>query len=965
MRTLHGGRYPLMRYGQRLGGVRYERAGVRVDRRRPARRARARRACATRRRARLQARWAVGHALLGRRAEAQRRAALSLPAARRAAAAGPLHAARLRSSTRLRDYAFGDRAILRDGLVMATFAAARRRASRSSCSAARAAARSLPSTAFGLAEYRVALGAARARGGWTSSCRREPVPDGTPAALELRAAPFAAHRDAMLRALAGDVRAARCSSALPERRVQDAYYASLMHILLPRYQLPDGDWVQPVNKLRYHAFWLRDASIMTQALDLAGLHREAGENLGFFDRWQHDDGQFISREGQLDGHGQAMWAIGEHALRSRDREFARDALPVARARRRLARARARARDALGLVPPSDPRDNELVAGHLAGDDFWAVAGLRGGGRRRADARRRRARGGRGRAELGGAARDRARARRASAAARNGGAIPPALDRDGGRDWGNLWAAWPAPVLDPTSPLVTRTLAARPRPLPRGARDVRRVSQPAPLPRLPRLADRAAARRAGARRAGPVRLARAHDEHERRLRDRRAAVRAALGRRQPRAARLVRRRARRAAAQHARARVAAAGLELLSALPARWLEPGRPTVVRDAPTTLGHGRRVAAARARRRGADVERAAVPAGTPLWWRVPAAARGVRAPGLAAGADDAAAAGPRGRAADRLAPAAPQLVVRRRDGGAAEGLPRARAEAAGVRPPRARRSRLSSRHRPATRSGAHGSSRWEGRDRHGLGARDRPRDGGAALRARRERPHQRPRRRPRRADRVGDRRRDGRPRRRPDRAGACDALVQTAIDAWGKLDIIVNNAGYTIDGMVHKMTDEQFQRMLDIHAVVPFRVCRAAAPHLREPAKQEREQGVEVFRKIVNVSSISGTMGNAGQANYAAGKAAVVGLTKTLAKEWGQFKINVNAVAFGFIDTRLTAAKVEDNTMQIGGETVQLGIPEQMRGMSSLRHPARPPGHGRRRPPAASSSSARRGRTTSTARR
>ncbi len=166
----------------------------------------------------------------------------------------------------------------------------------------------------------------------------------------------------------------------------------------------------------------------------------------------------------------------------------------------------------------------------------------------------------------------------------------------------------------------------------------------------------------------------------------------------------------------------------------------------------------------------------------------------------------------------------------------------------------------------------------------------------------------------------------------GACDALVQTAIDAWGKLDIVVNNAGYTIDGMLHKMTDEQFQRMLDIHAVVPFRVCRAAAPHLREPAKREREAGVEVFRKIVNVSSISGTMGNAGQANYAAGKAAVVGLTKTLAKEWGQFKINVNAVAFGFIDTRLTAAKEQDNTIEVGGETVQLGIPEQIRGVSSM---------------------------------
>ena len=174
----------------------------------------------------------------------------------------------------------------------------------------------------------------------------------------------------------------------------------------------------------------------------------------------------------------------------------------------------------------------------------------------------------------------------------------------------------------------------------------------------------------------------------------------------------------------------------------------------------------------------------------------------------------------------------------------------------------------------------------------------------------------------------------------GACDDLVKTAVDAFGKLDIVVNNAGYTMDAPIHKMSDEEFQRMLDIHNIVPFRVLRAAAPHLREPAKKEREEGREVFRKVVNVSSISGTMGNAGQANYSSGKAGVVGLTKTLAKEWGQFKINVNAVAFGYIETRLTASKDESNVMEIDGEKVQLGIPDQLRGMAPMLIPLGRPG-------------------------
>ena len=169
----------------------------------------------------------------------------------------------------------------------------------------------------------------------------------------------------------------------------------------------------------------------------------------------------------------------------------------------------------------------------------------------------------------------------------------------------------------------------------------------------------------------------------------------------------------------------------------------------------------------------------------------------------------------------------------------------------------------------------------------------------------------------------------------GAADKLVEAAMEAFGSVDAVVNNAGYTWDGVVHRMTDEQFQAMLDIHTIVPFRVARALAPHWREAAKAERDEGKEVFRKIVNISSVSGTMGNAGQANYSSAKAGVTGLTKTLAKEWGQFKINVNAVAFGFVETRLTAAKEDAEEIERGGEKVELGIPAQMREMGKMMIP------------------------------
>ncbi len=176
----------------------------------------------------------------------------------------------------------------------------------------------------------------------------------------------------------------------------------------------------------------------------------------------------------------------------------------------------------------------------------------------------------------------------------------------------------------------------------------------------------------------------------------------------------------------------------------------------------------------------------------------------------------------------------------------------------------------------------------------------------------------------------------------GVCEALVDSTVDAFGQLDIVVNNAGYTWDGIAHRMSDDQFRAMLEIHAVVPFRILKAAAPHFREPAKQEAAEGREVFRKVVNVTSISGTQGNVGQANYSAAKAGLIGLTKTLAREWGPSKVNVNAVAFGFVETRLTAPIGEAGTFTAGDIEVPLGVPEPMRELASkvipLGRPASP---------------------------
>jgi 3-oxoacyl-[acyl-carrier protein] reductase len=156
----------------------------------------------------------------------------------------------------------------------------------------------------------------------------------------------------------------------------------------------------------------------------------------------------------------------------------------------------------------------------------------------------------------------------------------------------------------------------------------------------------------------------------------------------------------------------------------------------------------------------------------------------------------------------------------------------------------------------------------------------------------------------------------------GTPDALVARAVEAFGQLDIVVNNAGYNWDGLLHTMSDEQFQSQLDIHVVVPFRILRAAAPHLRGPAKAEAAQGIERFRKVVNITSVAAVFGQPGAGNYSAGKAALIGLTRTLANEWGPLKINVNAVAFGGISTRLSAPVQESGRMMVGGHEIQVGL-------------------------------------------
>lgn len=155
---------------------------------------------------------------------------------------------------------------------------------------------------------------------------------------------------------------------------------------------------------------------------------------------------------------------------------------------------------------------------------------------------------------------------------------------------------------------------------------------------------------------------------------------------------------------------------------------------------------------------------------------------------------------------------------------------------------------------------------------------------------------------------------------------IVNNTLEAFHSIDMIVNCAGFSWDSVIQKTSDEQFLAMLNIHVVAPFRLLRAASDYLRETAKREIAIGQRVMRKVVNITSISGTDGNPGQVGYSAGKAGVIGLTRTLAKEWGRYNINVNAVGFGLIQTRMTQPLKPDETIKMSGKEIPIGVQPAM---------------------------------------
>ena len=153
-------------------------------------------------------------------------------------------------------------------------------------------------------------------------------------------------------------------------------------------------------------------------------------------------------------------------------------------------------------------------------------------------------------------------------------------------------------------------------------------------------------------------------------------------------------------------------------------------------------------------------------------------------------------------------------------------------------------------------------------------------------------------------------------------ERFIGAAVENFKGIDIIVNNAGYTWDNVIQKMTDEQWYAIMDCHLTAPFRILRAAQPVIRALSKSELDNGVRNMRKVVNISSMAGVFGNVGQSNYSAAKSGIMGLTQALAKEWGRMNVTVNCVAFGLIKTRLTGSTAEGGTTHIDGREIKVGV-------------------------------------------
>ena len=280
----------------------------------------------------------------------------------------------------------------------------------------------------------------------------EPPPAGADADRALDAMPLSKARAQLARSWNTE-EAGMTRIAVPERRVSDAYRAAIAEILSSRYQTPAG-WVQGTNKLQYQAFWIRDAALQTQALDLVGLHSQAQQNLAFLDTFQRPDGLFISRAQQYDGLGQALWVLAQHAQLTQSQAFA--SAQLARMQSAIGwLSAATASDPLGLLPAGTPGDDELASGHITGDDLWAAGGLLSA---IADATLA------GRADLAAAWQavdgrfESSMDSAIAAAVARAGHIPPVLDAAGGQDWGNYYAAYPVQVLGASNPAVKATLA---------------------------------------------------------------------------------------------------------------------------------------------------------------------------------------------------------------------------------------------------------------------------------------------------------------------------------------------------------------------------------------------------------------------------------------------------------------------------------------------------------------------------